>query len=419
MLMKTSSSAASSLSPFAVPVIRPPAAILGGESARRLMADFARTLHQRGFSVVGVVQQTLRGEDGRKSDMVLVDVISGDRLSVSQKLGSGSQSCTLDEQAVCSVSGRLLSALEQHPDLLVLSKFAHLEAEGRGFRAEFATAASGRIPVLTTVPLDSVGAWMDFTGGRGVLLPPDPEALWQWWGAAHLLADLAGSLSGEAGTVRQTVLGRHWVMLEGACGWGLAPVPAYAAMTADPPPPPAVGMAMQDVAVGLMCGSPWGAAWALAALVAGHGKGGIPLDGPYQGVSDACDPIQPMTVVSVLSPSVQASLVALPAGAMVLSLPQAMVSAPWWLPSASVVLLPAATLAERSLPALLGHVSPETSVVLSGVSVPLTPRLLSYGVSALVGAEIHDPGGCAQAIRAGASDERDLLPFVRLRVLAS
>lgn len=416
--MKTSSSAASSLSPFAVPVVRPPAAILGGQAARRLMADFARTLHQRGFSVVGVVQQTLRGEDGRKSDMVLVDVISGDRLSVSQRLGSGSQSCTLDEQAVCSVSGRLLSALEQQPDLLVLSKFAHLEAEGRGFRAEFATAASGRIPVLTTVPPDSVEAWMDFTGGRGVLLPPDLDALWQWWGAAHLLADLAGSLSGEAGTVRQAVLGRHWVMLEGLCGWGLAPVPAYAAMTTDAPPLPAVGMAMQDVAAGLMCGSPWGAAWALAALVAGHGKGGMLLDEPYGGVAGAHDPARPSATVNILSATVQNSLVTVPVGALVMSLPQALVSSPWWLPAAAAVALPAAALAERSLPALLGQVSPESCVVLAGLAVPLTPRLLSYGLSALIGAEIHDPGGCAQAIRAGASDERDLLPFVRLRVLA-
>ena len=67
------------------------------------------------------------------------------------------------------------------PDLFIFNKFGSQELAGAGLRSEMAEVAAAGLPLLTTVRRDHVDAWLDFTGGEGVLLPPDEAAILAWW----------------------------------------------------------------------------------------------------------------------------------------------------------------------------------------------------------------------------------------------
>jgi molybdate transport system ATP-binding protein len=112
-------------------------------------------------------------------------VATGEIIPICQELGPGAGSCCLDTSALAGASARLRLDAMQPSDILFFSKFGKQEANGEGFRAELAFAASEGRTVLTAVKRGLVHKWLEFTGGQGTLLDHRLWVVRDWW------ADLA------------------------------------------------------------------------------------------------------------------------------------------------------------------------------------------------------------------------------------
>ncbi len=150
------------------------------EPRERLLAGFAAALRERGTDVGGLVQRTSHDADGDLR-MELTDLRTGRIYVISEKLGPGSSACCLSAPALIEASQVLRREIEAPPALLVVSKFAGLEAEGRGLAPDMFEAVSRGIPVLTTLASHHKPRWDTLAGGVGTMLPAEEEALWRWW----------------------------------------------------------------------------------------------------------------------------------------------------------------------------------------------------------------------------------------------
>nr|WP_233286257.1 DUF2478 domain-containing protein [Bradyrhizobium brasilense] len=130
------------------------------------MADFVQDLARRGVRVGGIVQRQSRDANGTQA-MLAVDVATGQKISISQPLGSGAMSCKLDTNGLAKAAAILSRALRDKVDLLVISKFAKQEAAGRGLRAEFVDAITRGVPLLTAVPSRCLADWRTFGHSLG------------------------------------------------------------------------------------------------------------------------------------------------------------------------------------------------------------------------------------------------------------
>lgn len=152
-----------------------------GAGVDRLLADFAADLRGRGVRVGGVVQHN-RGLGPECDDLMeLVDLRTGQRVRISQDLGAGSLACRVDASGVAEAAMLVRAALDADCALLIINKFAALEAQGSGLIAELGAAVTSGVPVLTSVSTRHSAAWRNFAGDLAEILPPDPAALAAWW----------------------------------------------------------------------------------------------------------------------------------------------------------------------------------------------------------------------------------------------
>lgn len=143
-----------------------------------LLRALAERLAAAGFRVGGVVQSGVDGAGCR--DMALVDLSSGKRSSIAQKLGPLSTSCKLDTAVMADVAGRLERQIDAGLDLMILNRFGKVEIDGGGFRSTVERAMLRSVPLLTAVRLQNAEAWAAFHGGLGTTLPATAAALDAW-----------------------------------------------------------------------------------------------------------------------------------------------------------------------------------------------------------------------------------------------
>jgi hypothetical protein len=80
--------------------------------------------------------------------------------------------------------------LDEHVELVVLSKFGKLEAEmGRGLSGPLSSALDKGVPVLIAVSARYRDQWAAFAEGLFVTLPPEPAVINTW--LAGILAKAA------------------------------------------------------------------------------------------------------------------------------------------------------------------------------------------------------------------------------------
>lgn len=371
-----------------------------GAPAEAALADFANTLKSRGWRVGGLLQRTLRNAEGRKLDMELIAVDTGEAISIGQPLGSGAagDACAVDPGAMAEASAALRRAIAAKVDLLVVNKFSFYEREGGGFAQELLAAMAEGIPVLTSVPAALMEDWWRFCGGRTHLLAADPAALWRWWGARRLYQDLAQGV-GE-GVARRIVIGLNWTLVEGPDGVGLAQSPnrdtpgCYGKLDAGA----YAGRPLRALA-GMIDGwNPFERAIAMAAVNAHHNR--FDLGGEDANGLDMVDG-QGRTVVVGSFPKVQERL---PGCFVVERAPDAgeypEQAADWLIPGADAVVATGSTLGNGSLPRLL-ELALGAQVVLVGPSVTLSPRLFDHGVSVLSGFVAEDVDGLVRCVGEG------------------
>ncbi len=153
-----------------------------GVAVDALMSTFARELVEAGVAARGIVQVPPdEGGCGPRAPMRLQVVETGEIIPICQDLGPGAGSCCLDTSALAGAASRLRRDALQPSDILFFSKFGKQEANGGGFRAELAFAASEGRTVLTAVKRGLVHKWLEFTGGQGTLLDHRLWVVRNWW----------------------------------------------------------------------------------------------------------------------------------------------------------------------------------------------------------------------------------------------
>lgn len=362
----------------------------------RVMARFAADLAARGFRLGGLLQDTALGDDGCKCRMEVVELDTGRRVDISQALGAGSNSCSLDPSALAEASGAVRRAIADKVDLLIVNKFSKAEKAGRGLSAEMLAAMAEGVPLLTAVPGVLVAEWTAFTGGRGQLLMPAAEALWRWWGPRRLYEDLERGVG--AGVATRVLVGFNWTMVEGPHGVGLAQTPERGTPGCRAAEYGWTGRPLRELAALVHSTDPVHVAVGMAAINAHYNRFDLAAE-EINGL-DALEGAERLVVIGAFP-------------GLTTRWPDAMVidrkpgpgqfpaeAAEWLLPGADGVVITASTLANRSIPHLL-RLSDNARVAVVGPGAPLTPRLFSYGVAASSGLVVADPDGIARVVAEG------------------
>ncbi|MGO9174251.1 MAG: DUF2478 domain-containing protein [Rhodomicrobium sp.] len=160
-------------------------AMQGAKTAeiQQLLARFAERRMREGLRVAGMIEEPAPEEDcGVCGSLVLRDAAGGSALiPITQNLGPGSTACRLDSAGLAAACQAVLTAIERGADLVVLSKFGKIEAEGGGLADAFRAAAEAGIPCVTGVAPSFAAAFLDYAGGFSQWIEASDTALERWW----------------------------------------------------------------------------------------------------------------------------------------------------------------------------------------------------------------------------------------------
>jgi len=174
--MRTSATDPEHPAPAFAAVALPPEADAGS-----WLAAVVERLQAAGFAVGGV--NTADHDDGPREcrrPMYLCDLLTGERIKISQDLGPAAAGCALDTGQLALAGQAVYRAIDAGVALVIVNKFGAQEAAGKGLRDELLAAAEAGVPVLTTVKPELVTAWQEFVGELGTLLPPDAVQVEHW-----------------------------------------------------------------------------------------------------------------------------------------------------------------------------------------------------------------------------------------------
>lgn len=146
-----------------------------------LLLGFARALTTRGLRPIGTVQMSTERPDAGPCDMDVQVLPDGPVIRISQDLGHAAKGCRLDPDALETAVGLVHATLRPGVDCLIVNKFGKHEAGGRGFRGVIAEAASMGVPILVGLNEMNREPFLDFTGGLGIELKPETDALVHWF----------------------------------------------------------------------------------------------------------------------------------------------------------------------------------------------------------------------------------------------
>jgi uncharacterized protein (DUF4213/DUF364 family)/nucleoside-triphosphatase THEP1 len=366
-----------------------------------VLSEFAQELKRRRWRVGGIVQEVFTRKDGARRAVDAVELDSGRRIPLSRPSDADIDAglCGLDRSALAEATGAVRRAIEERVDLLVVEKFGDREKKGEGLADEILLALAEGIPTLVLVSATALDSWVRFTGGLGDLLPPEPAALWRWWGPRNLYHELAAGVADAP--VRRVIIGLHWTLVEGEMGCGLAHTPARDAAGCHRVPEAGAfaGKNLAEIARLAQSWNPFETALGIAAINAqtnrpdleGEAVSGLDLFAGGDG---------PLTVIGSF-PGLNERL----PGARVVELepregeyPAA--AADWLLPESAAAVITASALVNRSLPGLI-EAGRGAHLALIGPGTPLSPLLFAHGLDALAGFVVENPEAVARIVTEG------------------
>ena len=154
-----------------------------------LIAEVVEAFKKDGVRLAGAVRARPVDPEGHPCDMDLQVLPDGPDFRISQPLGSGARGCRLDggviESIAAAVEARFHSA-----DLLIINKFGQQEAQGRGLCPAILMAMQMRIPTLVGVNQMNTPGFMAFSDGMADPLPPELQAVREWYDLARISRDL-------------------------------------------------------------------------------------------------------------------------------------------------------------------------------------------------------------------------------------
>jgi hypothetical protein len=160
-------------------------AIRGAATAdiQRLLARFAERRVLEGLRVAGVIEEPAGGVDcGVCNSLVLRETAGSTIIPITQNLGSGSSSCKIDSAGLAAGCQAVVAAIEQGADVVVLSKYGKIEAEGGGLLDAFRAAAEAGLPCLAGVKPSFAEYFLEYAGGYSQWIDASDEAIEAWWG---------------------------------------------------------------------------------------------------------------------------------------------------------------------------------------------------------------------------------------------
>ncbi len=152
------------------------------DEIQKLLADFAGRRVREGLRVAGMIEEPVP-EEARAvcGSLALRDMASGSLIPITQNLGSGSTACRLDSAGLAAACQAVLAAIDRGADLVVLSKFGKMEAEGGGLNDAFRAAAEAGVPCVTGVAPSFAAPFLDYAGGFSQWIETSDAALERWW----------------------------------------------------------------------------------------------------------------------------------------------------------------------------------------------------------------------------------------------
>jgi hypothetical protein len=148
-------------------------------TAQALFAAVAADWRQSGAAIVGLISEAHNLPDRTCSAGILRDIVSGKPFPIYLSTPPENTSCHLDAAGVEAACADILGQIAAS-DLVILSKFGKLEAQGQGLAAAFQAAAAAGKPILTTVSAKHRDAWDRFAAGADYL-HSDRAELRSWW----------------------------------------------------------------------------------------------------------------------------------------------------------------------------------------------------------------------------------------------
>ena len=162
-------------------------AVVQGAPSAEVQALFRSMVDRwrRSARLAGVVAEEHGLPDRACTAGYLASLASGERFQIFQDLGPGSKGCHLAGAGALAAAEAVTRDIAAGCDLVVLSKFGHLEKNGGGLRDAFSAAIDAGIPVLTSVSPAFVPAWEDFAKPLFTVVPPDADEIDAWWRAVR------------------------------------------------------------------------------------------------------------------------------------------------------------------------------------------------------------------------------------------
>lgn len=143
------------------------------------LAEAVAALESLGLRLAGTVRVLPADPHAHACDMDVRVLPDGPQRRISQPLGSWSQGCRLDSDAVETLSLAVESRIAG-ADLLIVNKFGKQEAAGRGLRQAIVMAIETDIPVLIGVNGLNLPDLLAFTGDQAVRITATPEGIVAW-----------------------------------------------------------------------------------------------------------------------------------------------------------------------------------------------------------------------------------------------
>jgi hypothetical protein len=158
------------------------AVVQGAASAQ--VQDLFRALAERWRSsarLAGVLAEDHGLRDRACSAGYLRSLGDDQRFTIFQDLGPGSSGCHLDGAGMSMAADAVQRDIAVGCDLVLLSKFGKLEANGGGLRDAFSAAFAAGVPVLTSVSKPFEEPWQRFAAPLFSIVPADVARIEAWW----------------------------------------------------------------------------------------------------------------------------------------------------------------------------------------------------------------------------------------------
>lgn len=132
----------------------------------KIFGAIAEHARGAGFRLGGVIEKPSPAPTapGRRCDMYLQDLTTGQTIKISEDRGALARGCRLDHDSLARTCALVLSSLS-HCDLILLNKFGKTEAEGGGFRCIISDALALNVPIVIGMPRRNLEAWRAYAEG--------------------------------------------------------------------------------------------------------------------------------------------------------------------------------------------------------------------------------------------------------------